>query len=143
MTFSAFINFSGNCREAVTFYAKVFNQDVPSFSTYGDMPSADPNFSITDDMKKLVMYSSLNIGGTNVMFSDMPPGFKFIVGNNVTLVFGSKDKEEIQIVFSRLAEGGSVACELQETFYAALYGMIVDKFGITWQIIWEDGIVWK
>ena len=142
MTFSAYINFGGNCREAVTFYAKVFDKEVPQFSTYGDMPP-DPNFQVTDELKKLIMYSDMNIGGTNVMFSDMPPEFEFIVGNNVTLVFGSKNKEEIQTVYARLSEGGTVAMELQETFYAALYGMVVDKYGITWQVIWEDGIKWK
>ncbi|WNY29153.1 hypothetical protein MmiEs2_13700 [Methanimicrococcus stummii] len=142
MTFSAYINFDGNCREAVTFYAKAFGKDVPDFSTYGDMPS-DPNFQISDEMKTIVMYCDMEIGGTNVMFCDMPPEFETIIGNNVTLVFGSKDKEEIQTVFARLSEGGMVSMELQETFYAALYGMLVDKFGITWQIIWEDGIKWK
>lgn len=142
MTFSAYLNFSGNCREALTFYAKVFDKEMPQFSTYSDVPP-DLDFPVSDELQNLVMYSYMDIGGTNVMFSDIPPEYEFVVGNNITLVFGSKNKEEIQTVYDRLCDGGTIACALQETFYAALYAMVVDKFGVTWQIIWEDGIKWK
>ncbi|MDR2945033.1 MAG: VOC family protein [Methanosarcinales archaeon] len=142
MTFSAYINFGGNCREAVTFYAQVFGKDAPHFSVYGDMPP-DPSSPISEDSADLVVYSSMEIGGTNVMFGDVPSGFELTAGNNISLVFGSKSKEEIQTVYDRLSDGGTVTCSLQETFYAALYGMIVDKYGIIWQLIWEDGIQWK
>lgn len=142
MGFSAYINFSGNCREAVTFYANVFGRETPSFSTYADAP-ADPDCQVSESLRGRIMYCEMDIGGTNVMFCDMPPEFELIVGNNVTLVFGSPDQKEVQNVFSRLSEGGKVDMPLQETFYAMLYGMVVDKFGITWQVIWEDGIRWK
>lgn len=142
MTFSAYINFNGNCREAVTFYAKVFGKEVPHFSTYEEMP-ADPNFPLTEELKKIVMYSEMEIGGTNLMFCDLPSEYEWILGNNITLVFGSPDADEIRSVFKGLSEDGVISLDLQETFYAALYGMVVDKFGITWQIIWEDGIKWK
>ncbi|WNY23790.1 hypothetical protein MmiHf6_11050 [Methanimicrococcus hongohii] len=139
MSFSVYVCFSGNCREAVTFYAGVFGKDVPSFLTYGDVPeSPDSNFSISEGMKDKIMHCELEIGGVEVMFCDMPDEFDLIKGNNISLFFGTRDQKEIETVFSRLKEGGTVASELQETFYATLYGMIVDKFGMTWQLTYAD-----
>lgn len=133
MSFSVFLQFDGNCREAVTFYAYVFDKEVPDFICYGG-ESLDPNFRISEEMKNSVMYSDLCIGGTNLMFCDMPPEFDFIQGNRVALVFGSRDEAEVRTVFSRLSEGGRVDADLQETFWSGLYGMVTDRFGFTWQI---------
>ena len=68
------------------------------------------------------MHSRLNIDGSNVMFSDIFPGTPFIVGNNISLAFVSKDVDEIKSVFNKLKEGGTVGLELQETFWSKCYG---------------------
>ena len=52
------------------------------------------------------------------MFSDTFPGSPFIQGNNISLAFVSKNEEEIRSAFEALKEGGTVAMELQETFWS-------------------------
>lgn len=132
MAVDVYINFNGNCREAVEFYAEVFGTEKPQIMTFGETPP-DPNFTLPEEAKNLVMHTRLNISGSNVMFSDTFPGMPFVVGNNISLVVNSKDMDEIKSLFHKLKEGGKVGMELQETFWSKLYGSVTDKFGIEWQ----------
>jgi PhnB protein len=56
-----FINFDGNCREAVEFYAKVWGAEVGNLMTYGDAPP-DPNHPVADADKERICYAGLPIG---------------------------------------------------------------------------------
>lgn len=138
MALQVFINFDGNCREAVLFYAKVFKRNEPNFMTFGDTPG-DDSMVFEEKDKNLIMYTDLEIDGTVVMFSDVPPGMPFVKGNNIALTFVTKDTEEIKRLFGALSEGGQVDMELQETFWSNLYGMVTDKFGISWQFSHDSG----
>ena len=132
MAINLYINFNGNCREAVEFYSDVFKIEKPEIMTYGDNPP-DLNFVLSEDTKKLVMHTRLNISGTTIMFSDVPPGMPFVLGNNITLAVVDKDMDFIKDIFNKLKEDGTVGMELQETFWTKCYGSLTDKFGIAWQ----------
>ncbi len=139
MSVDLFINFDGNCREAVEYYAKVFRSETPPrFMTFGEMPP-DPRFPITDEMRDLVMYSSLPVSGSNLMFSDVTPGMKLVVGNNISITVGSTDMSEIDRMYEEMKAGGSVEMELQETFWSKRYGAVTDRYGIHWQFSHDDG----
>lgn len=138
MAVEAYINFNGNCREAVEFYAQVFETEKPQIMAYGDTPP-DPGFPLTEETKNLVMHTQLKISGSNVMFSDVPPGMPLVVGNNISLTIISKNMDEIKSLFIKLKEGGSVGMDLQETFWSKCYGFITDKFGIPWQFNFDSG----
>ena len=129
--------FNGNCREAVEFYAKVFKTEEPNIMSFGDAPP-DPNHTIPEEAKHLVMHVNLEIAGSKVMFSDTWPGSPFTVGNNITIAVVSEDEELIRSAFDGLKEGGKVNMELQETFWSKCYGQVVDKFGIEWQLSLES-----
>lgn len=138
MAIEAYINFNGNCREAVEFYSEVFETEKPKVMTFGELPP-NPEFPIPEEAKNLVMHTSLNINGSNVMFSDVFPGMTFIQGNNISLTVISGNKEYITKVFEKLEEGGKVEMELQETFWSKCYGNLTDKFGIGWQVSYDEG----
>lgn len=138
MTFDVFVNFKNNCRQAVEFYAGVFGLKTPDMMTFGDAPPS-PEFPVKEEEKKLIMYTSLMIGGNNVMFSDSPSDMPYVAGNNITLSIGSKDEEEITKLFNKMKEGGKVIMPLQKTFWSKRYGMLVDKFGIPWMFSAEEG----
>lgn len=138
MSVYAYINFDGNCSEAVEFYRQVFGTAAPEIMTYGDAPP-NPEFPIPDEHKHLVMHTGLDIFGTTVMFSDLLPGEPFVKGNNISLVILMKNIDDIKPLFDNLKEGGSVEMELQETFFSKCYGSLKDKFGIIWQIMHDDG----
>ena len=138
MSFSVFINFDGNCREAVEFYAGVFKSKVVDLMTYDQMP-ADPDFIMPEADRKRIMYASVMIEGCNVMFSDNPPGMPLVKGNNVIPTLSPKSMDEIKRMFDELAAGGKVDMELQKTFWSDLYGMVTDKYGIIWQFSHDSG----
>jgi PhnB protein len=138
MAVDVYLVFNGNCREAVEFYAKVFRTETPHIMTFGESPQ-NPEYPLPEEAKDLVMHTRLNIDGSNVMFSDTFPGQPFVEGNNVTLALISKNKEEIQSWYEQLKDGGTVGMELQETFWSKLYGQVTDKFGIHWQLNYDNG----
>lgn len=72
MPLDVFVNFNGNCREAVNFYAQVFGLEEPAIMTYGEAP-LDSQMLVTEEIKYLVMHTSLTIFGTVVMFMDITP----------------------------------------------------------------------
>ena len=138
MAVDVYLNFNGNCREVAEFYAEVFGTDKPQIMTFGETPP-NPDYPLPEEAKNLVMHTRLNISGSNVMFSDVFPGMPFIQGNNISLAIVSEDLEEINSVFAKLKEGGTVGMELQETFWSKCYGQITDKFGIEWQLNYDSG----
>lgn len=137
MALNIYIYFNGNCREAVEFYAKVFETDPPRIMAFGDAPP-DPNYPLPEEAKHLVMHAELNIAGSNVMFSDTFPGSPFTVGDNISLTVVGKDQAKITKYYNELKQGGQVNMELQETFWTKCYGSVTDKYGIPWQLSLEE-----
>lgn len=132
MAIEVYLNFNGNCREAVEFYAKAFNTPMQDIMTFGDGESS-ADFPIPEEAKDLIMHTFLLIGGDRVMFSDAFPGQPVTIGDNISLTVMSDRVDEITAQFNALKEGGQVGMELQETFWSKWYGMVTDQFGICWQ----------
>ena len=132
-SFDLFMNFDGNCREALDFYSKAFNSEPNGLMTYSDAP-ASSGCIVSEDDKDRIMYCNLPIFGCNVMFCDIPSGSGLIKGNNISPTIGSDDQDEIRRVFNALKDGGVIEMDLQKTFWSDLYGMVTDRFGIIWQV---------
>ncbi len=135
MSFSLSINYDGNCRDAVTFYAKVFEQEVPSFLTYaeGEVLLSSVN-QIPEKMKSRVMRTCLNIAGTPVEFYDIPDTFGFFQGNNMVLNISCKDAKKAKKIFELLSENGAVDIPYTQIKDGRYYGMLEDKFHMHWMI---------
>ena len=138
MKLELFINFDGNCLEALKFYEGVFETEIMNLMCYRDAPAAD-GYEVSEKDKDRVMYAGLPIGGMLVMFSDAPDNGEFVRGNNVCPTLGLDDEVEITNVYNRLKEGGEVYMELQKTFFSELFAMVEDKFGIIWQLTLHAG----
>ena len=131
MTFDVFLNFDGDCRSAIEFYAKVFKLEMPAnLMTYGQAPG----MGMTGEAANRVLYATLPIFGCNVMFSDCPEGAPYVKGTNIALTLGTTDADEIGRLYAELKDGGFVNMELGQTFFSELYAMVTDRFGVTWQI---------
>ena len=82
------------------------------------------------------MYAGIPFGGMVIMFMDYPSDTKTLVGDNIQPTISSDDKDEISRLFDELKEDGEVLTDLGPTFFSEWYGMVKDKFGITWQILY-------
>ncbi|MCL2848933.1 MAG: VOC family protein [Micrococcales bacterium] len=141
MSLDVFVNFDGQCRDAVAFYAGVFDTSVASLMTYADNPQTDV---VAPQDRDRVLYAAVPVGGHTVMFSDCPydpTGARYVPGNNIALTFGSADPDEIAEVYGRLADGGQVLMPLGRTFFSEHYAMVRDRFGIIWQLSHAPGDV--
>ena len=137
MVVHPYINFNGTCKDAVEFYAEVFNTEKPNIMKFGDAPP-NPQFQLPPEAKDLVMHTQLQIGESTLMFSDTFPGMPYTAGNNISLTYMSSDETEMRRIFDELKIGGTVDMELQQTFWSKCYGSITDKFGIPWQLSYEE-----
>jgi len=135
MQLELFFNFDGNCREAAEFYAKVFKSEVKNLMTFEQAPP-NPDYPLHEADRNKIMYSDVQIGGITVMLMDTPTGWPLIVGNNINPTISMDSKEEVERIFNELKEGGEVHMELQQTFFSEWYGMVKDKYGVIWQILY-------
>ena len=133
MAVDIYLTFNGNCREAVQFYTEVFETEEPNIMTFGDQ-SPNPEYPLPEEAKNLIMHTRLAIEGSTVMFSDTFPGSPFTLGNNISLAYQCAEAKKLQKIYEKLKRGGTVGMELQETFWANLYGSVTDKFGVIWQL---------
>ncbi|HEY6390281.1 MAG TPA: VOC family protein [Bryobacteraceae bacterium] len=123
---TAYLNFDGNCREAMTFYKKCFGAELYL------KPFSEAPFDSPPDAKEKIMHATLTKGHTLLMASDTMPGMNFQQGNNFALNISCESLQEIEGLFAALGEQGEVAMPLQETFWAARFGVLKDQFGISW-----------
>ena len=67
-----------------------------------------------------------------MMFSDCPPDRASVAGNHINLSMNFTDMDSIEKTFKAMSEGATITMELQDTFWGARFGMLTDKFGISW-----------
>ena len=122
-----YINFPGNCEEAINFYQQVMGAELLFIQRFGESPMKG---AAPDDK---VMHCTLKIGNSSFMACDnMSDEHPLTIGNNISLAIGTNDVPQAEKMFKSLADGGKVLMEMQETFWAERFGMLTDKFGINW-----------
>jgi PhnB protein len=127
MKLNPYLHFAGNAEEALNFYKSVFGGEITMLSRYGDSP-----MPTDEDWKQKIMHARLLFDGNLVFLSDLFKGKPVSTGGNVQLSMEVESIERINEVFAKMAEGGTITMELQDTFWGARFGMLEDKFGITW-----------
>jgi len=123
-----YLFFDGNAKEAFDFYAKALNGEIVYSGTYGEAPTPCP-----DADKNKIMHATLKAGELTLMCSDAPEGKRDAAkGAAISLSLNFTDDAEMDKVFNAMAEGGNVTMALQDTFWGARFGMLIDKFGMSW-----------
>lgn len=133
---SPYLMMNGNAKEAIQFYEKALKAEVLFNQTFGEMPE-NPEFPLPDEAKELVSHAMLKVGETELMFSDNFPGQTSQIGDQVTICISTNDIEKSKQMFESLQQEGQVKMPLQETFFSPAYGIVTDKFGVTFQIYTE------
>jgi PhnB protein len=128
MSFCPYLSFAGNAREAMTFYAEVFGATDLEFNVYGDMPPGTPDMGMGPDK---IMHAQFTLGSVPLMGSDAPGVGG---GSDISVFHGATSKEAAKAVFDRLADGAEVTMPFGPTFWAPVFGMLKDRFGISWMI---------
>jgi PhnB protein len=135
MQIQPYLFFDGRCEEAVTFYRDALGAQVVMLLRYSDAPQGEgecPGGAPPPADK--VMHASLQIGQTLIMASDGfatgHPEFK-----GVSLSLTADDDAQASKLFEALAAGGQVQQPLGPSFFASSFGMVTDRFGVSWMVV--------
>ena len=132
MQVQPYLFFEGRCEEAIEFYRGALGAEVTSLMRFKDNP--DPSGMCAPVAEDKVMHASFRIGETTVMASDgMAEGTPKFQGFSLSL--SAPDETEADRMFAILAEGGQVQMPLSQTFFSPRFGMVADRFGVSWMII--------
>ena len=128
----AYMLFDGDCAAAMSFYQKLFAGRIETLTTVGDSPMAA---QFPPASAQRVIHASLSFDGNTLMASDWmaPEPYPGIKGTRFTLTCQSV--EAATRFFTELSEAGRVQMALQKTSWAKAFGMLVDRFGVPWQIM--------
>ena len=137
MKLNTYINFAGNCAEAIKFYEEWLGGAVLFSMTYSEMP--EPK-QIPQGMEKAILHARIRIAGTDLLVSDGPIDPANPMGS-ACLTLSMDSSEEAERIFAVLSEGGKIHIPLGETFFAHRFGMLRDRFGVSWMILHERGPV--
>lgn len=130
---NAYLNFNGNCREAMTFYKECLGGEL-SMQTVGEAPIAD---QMPPEARQNIMHAALTNGVLVLMASDMMGPGEPVHGNTMALLLNCSSEEEIKTFFSKLSAGGKVDHALKEEFWGSTYGDLTDKFGRRWMLNYD------
>ena len=130
MQINPYLSFKGECEAAFKFYEQCLGGQLGAIFRYAGSPLSD---HVPADWADKVMHGSLTVGDQVLMGADIvqdqyeePKGF--------SLSIQIKSTADAECIFHELAEGGRVVAPLEKTFWAAGFGMLVDRFGIPWMI---------
>ncbi len=136
MQVQSYLFFDGRCEEAIEFYRKALGAEVEMLMRFKDCPEPPPAGTFPPGSENKVMHASLKIGDTNVLASDSQcagqPSFQ---GFGLALTVPSE--ADADRVFAALADGGQVQMPLGKTFFSPRFGMVADRFGVTWMVLVE------
>ncbi|HZS78419.1 MAG TPA: VOC family protein [Ktedonobacteraceae bacterium] len=124
-----YLNFKDNTREAMEFYHTVFGGKL-AMSTFKDYhASQDPS----EDNK--IMHAQLEAGnGITIMASDTPDRMEYKPGTNMSMSLSGDNEAELRGYFEKLSEGATITMPLEKAMWGDTFGMLTDKFGVSWLV---------
>ena len=131
MQVQPYLFFDGRCEEALDLYRHVLGAEVTMLMRFKENPDQS---SVPPGLGDKVMHSSFRIGDTELMASDGlakgQPAF-----HGVSLALSVADTADAERKFAALADGGKVEMPLNKTFFSERFGMVADRFGVSWMIV--------
>ena len=128
-----YLNFDGRCEEAIEFYRRTLGAEVEMMMRFKDSPEPCAPGMLPPGSENKVMHASFRIGETKLMASDC-----HAAGNasfqGISLAINPAVEAKAKKIFTALAEGGKVMQPLSKTFFSPAFGVVSDRFGVTWMI---------
>jgi PhnB protein len=132
MQVQPYLFFDGRCEEAIEFYRGTVGAEVTMLMRFKENPEATAGCMPPGSENK-VMHASLRIGDATVLASDGrcagQPNFQ-----GFALSLTASDADEAERLFAALGNGGQVQMPMAKTFFSPRFGMVADRFGVTWMV---------
>ncbi|VTU34418.1 3-demethylubiquinone-9 3-methyltransferase [Variovorax sp. SRS16] len=136
MNLQPYLFFEGRCEEALDFYrAKLGAQQVMLMRMKESPEPPNPEMCPPGSEEK-IMHCSFTIGNTQVMASDGrcsgKPSFQ-----GISLALSASTEAEAKRLYDGLSDGGQVQMPMTKTFFSPAFGMVADRFGVSWMVMAE------
>ena len=134
MKVQPYLFFDGRCEEALDFYKGALGAEVTAVMRFNEAPDPPPPGMIAPGSESKVMHAAFRVGETEVMASDGrcmgQPDFK-----GMSLSLSVPSEAEADRLFAALGEGGQVQMPIGKTFFSPRFGIVADRFGVSWMIV--------
>jgi len=134
MQVQPYLFFDGRCEEAVEFYRGALGAEVTMLMRFKDSPEPPQPGMVPPGSENKVMHASFRIGDSTIMASDGraqgQPSFQ-----GFSLSIAVPNEAETDRLFAALADGGQVHVPLAKTFFSPRFGMVADRFGVSWMVL--------
>ncbi|MGP0072749.1 MAG: VOC family protein [Bryobacteraceae bacterium] len=134
MKLNPHLAFGGQCQEAFEFYEQCLGGKIQTMLTYLDSPMAE---QVPLEWRGKILHATLTVGDNVLYGADVLPD-QYQPPKGFHLTVGIQDPEEAERIFRELSENGTVQMPLQKTFWAVRFGVLLDRFGVSWEINCEQ-----
>jgi len=133
MNVQPYLSFDGRCEEALEFYRKTLGAEVTMLMRFSESPEpCDPGM-VPPGSENKVMHASFRVGDATLMASDGNcTGQPKFAGVSLSLTVANADAAKR--LFTALGDGGQVQMPLAKTFFSPSFGMVADRFGVSWMV---------
>jgi PhnB protein len=131
MKLNAFLNFGGNCEQALRFYEQHLGGRITMMMRRAEQPDQPVTWPGSEQS---IQFATIDLGETQVMASDVPPD-RFQPMRSVYMSLTVDSAAEAERTWTLLSDGAQILMPLAETFFAFRFGQLRDKFGVSWMIL--------
>ena len=124
-----YLNFDGNAKEAIEFYRAALGGELTMMSYKDGGMSDDPS-----EAAKIMHAALVTDGGMTLMASDIPKGWPYTQGMNVSISLSGDDETALKGYWDKLSEGAQIGQPMVKASWGDTFGMLTDKFGIRWLV---------
>jgi PhnB protein len=134
MQVQPYLYFDGRCDEALDFYRRVLGAKIDMLMRFKECPDSGQPGMIPPGAEEKVMHAAFHVGDTEIMASDGrcqgKPSFA-----GFALALPVANDAEAERIFAALGDGGQVQMPMTKTFFASRFGMVADRFGVSWMVL--------
>jgi PhnB protein len=134
MQVQPYLFFEGRCEEALGFYREALGAEVTVLMRFRESPDPPPPGMVPPGSEDKVMHAEFRVGGATLMASDGRCSGQARFGG-VSLSLSVPDEATADRLFAALAEGGQVQMPIGKTFFSPRFGMVADRFGVSWMVV--------
>jgi PhnB protein len=134
MQLSVHLSFDGHCAAAFRDYQRRLGGKLITLMSYGESPMVD---KVPVEWRERIVHARLEFAGMHLTGSDVPPE-SYVAPQGFFVTLNVPGVERGRELFGTLAEGGVLRLPFQKTFWSPGYGLVVDRYGVPWEINCEE-----
>jgi PhnB protein len=133
MKFIPYLNFYGKGQEVLEFYKEALNGEIMAIMRYKD----EATMNASEEVGEWILHSGIIVNGEVIYISDILNEEQYKQGNNISIMIDCDTEEQIRTYFEKLSDEATINMPLEHTFWGALYGSLIDKFGVNWDLNYQ------